>query len=85
VKSPSNEKALVIPYKAVSEMLGEFFVYKIEGDKATQTKITLGKQVGKNVIVKEGLNEGDKIAVEGVQNLREGSTVAIADPTAPKK
>jgi membrane fusion protein (multidrug efflux system) len=86
VKSPSHEKSVVIPYKAVSEMLGEFFVYKIEGDKATQQKISLGKQVGNNVIVRDGLNEGDKIAVEGVQNLREGSTVAIADNSAaPKK
>jgi membrane fusion protein (multidrug efflux system) len=76
----------VIPYKAVSEMLGEFFVYKIEGDKATQQKIELGKQVGNNVIVRDGLKEGDKIAVEGVQNLREGSTVAISENSAaPKK
>jgi membrane fusion protein (multidrug efflux system) len=80
VKSPGHEKNLVIPFKAVSEMLGEFFVYKIDGDKATQTKILLGKQIGLNVIVKDGLKEGDKIAVEGVQNLREGSTVKIAEP-----
>lgn len=80
VKSPSHEKSLVVPFKAVNEMLGEFFVYKLDGDKVTQNKITLGKQVGTNVIVLQGLNEGDKIAVEGVQNLREGSTVAVAQP-----
>jgi membrane fusion protein (multidrug efflux system) len=80
VRSPSKEKAIVIPYKAVTEMLGEFFVYALDGDKATQKKIVLGKQVGRNVIVREGLAEGDRIAVEGVQNLREGSTVAIAEP-----
>jgi membrane fusion protein (multidrug efflux system) len=85
VKSPSHERNLVVPFKAVSEMLGEFFVYKIEGDKVTQTKVLLGKQVGMNVIVREGLKEGDKIAVEGVQNLREGSTVAIAQPKAEEK
>ncbi|MEJ0032543.1 MAG: efflux RND transporter periplasmic adaptor subunit [Bacteroidota bacterium] len=85
VKSPSHERSLVIPLKAVSEMLGEFFVYKIDSAKATQTKITLGKQVGTNVIVLQGLNEGDKIAVEGVQNLREGSTVAIAQPKTEEK
>jgi membrane fusion protein (multidrug efflux system) len=84
VKSPGDETSIVIPYKAVNEMLGEFFVYKIEGDKATQQKIVLGKQVGSNVIVKDGLKEGDKIAVEGVQNLREGSTVAVSQD-APKK
>ena len=77
VKSPSNEKAIVIPYKAVNEMLGEFFVYVIEDNKASQHKIVLGKQIGNNVIVKEGLKEGEVIAVEGVQNLREGSVVAL--------
>src|SRR5262249_37320245 len=81
VKSPSDEMAIVVPYKAVTEMLGEFFVYVInEENKATQTRIILGKQVGTNVIVRNGLKEGDKIAVEGVQNLREGSTVAVAQP-----
>jgi membrane fusion protein (multidrug efflux system) len=85
VRSPSHEKSLVIPYKAVSEMLGEFFVYKIEGDKVTQTKVLPGKQVGSNVIIRDGLKEGDKIAVEGVQNLREGSTVVIAEPKPAEK
>jgi membrane fusion protein (multidrug efflux system) len=79
VKSPAGEQALVVPYKAVTEMLGEFFVYVIGADnKASQTRVTLGKQMGNNVIIKSGLKEGDKVAVEGVQNLREGSTVAIA-------
>ncbi|MEI9920451.1 MAG: efflux RND transporter periplasmic adaptor subunit [Bacteroidota bacterium] len=85
VKSPSDQKLVVIPLKAVSEMLGEFFVYKIDEDKATQTKVLLGKQVGNNVIVLDGLKEGDKIAVEGVQNLREGSKVAIAQPKPEEK
>jgi membrane fusion protein (multidrug efflux system) len=50
----------------------------IDAEKATQRKVTLGKQVGTNIIILEGLNAGDKIAVEGVQNLREGSSVAVA-------
>jgi membrane fusion protein (multidrug efflux system) len=82
VKSPNNQLVTVIPYKAVNEMLGEFFVYLIEGDKATQRKVLLGKQIGNDVIVSDGLKEGDKIAVEGVQNLREGSVVAVAPPKA---
>lgn len=77
VKAPSDEKVLVVPFKAVSEMLGEFFVYVITDNKATQRKVLLGKQVGMNVIVKDGLKEGEVIAVEGVQNLREGSAVAL--------
>ncbi|MCE7059691.1 MULTISPECIES: efflux RND transporter periplasmic adaptor subunit [Dyadobacter] len=68
--------SVVIPYKAVTEQLGEFFVY-VAGDssKVSQRRITLGTAIGPNVIVREGLKEGEKIAVEGVQNLREGAVV----------
>lgn len=74
------EKATVIPYKAVNEQLGEFFVYMVDSAKATQSKVTLGKQIGKNVIIQSGLSEGETIIVEGIQNLREGSAITL--PTA---
>ncbi|GGB88273.1 MexE family multidrug efflux RND transporter periplasmic adaptor subunit [Dyadobacter sediminis] len=69
--------SIVIPYKAVTEQLGEFFVY-VAGDssKVSQRRVVLGNAIGSDIIVKEGLKEGEKIAVEGVQNLREGVTVA---------
>ena len=67
---------MVIPYKAVTEQLGEFFVY-VAGDssKVSQRRVVLCTSLGANVIVKEGLKEGEKIAVEGVQNLREGAVI----------
>jgi len=37
--------------------------------------VVLGKQLGNNVIVKDGLKAGDKVVVLGVQNLREGVKV----------
>ncbi|KAA0993872.1 efflux RND transporter periplasmic adaptor subunit [Dyadobacter aurulentus] len=69
-------QSVVIPYKAVTEQLGEFFVY-VAGDssKVSQRRVTLGTTIGPNVIVKEGLKEGEKIAIEGVQNLREGAVI----------
>jgi membrane fusion protein, multidrug efflux system len=76
VLSSSTEPVLVVPYKAVTEQLGEFFVYVIgEGNKASQRRVLLGRQIGSTVIVKEGLKPDEKIAVEGVQNLREGFEV----------
>jgi membrane fusion protein (multidrug efflux system) len=77
--------AVIIPYKAINEQLGEFFVYMVDSSKATQRKVLLGTQVGKNVIVKDGLKEGDTIITEGIQNLREGSAIAIAKPEQAKK
>ncbi len=83
IKNGSGAQAVVIPNKAVTEQLGEFFVY-IPGDsnKVSQRKVVLGEAIGKDIIVKEGLKQGDKIVTEGVQNLREGVKVTIAAPAA---
>ena len=77
VQSPVKT-SVVIPYKAVNEQLGEFFVYLADSAKATQRKVVLGKQFGKAVIIKDGLRPGDTIITEGIQNLREGSAIAVA-------
>jgi len=44
--------------------------------------VVLGKQVGKDVIIKEGLAEGDQVVVEGVQNLRQGAVIKTPPPAA---
>jgi len=72
----SGKKSLLIPYKAVTEQLGEYFVY-VPGDssKVTQTRVQLGRQIGADVIVKDGLKAGDSVVTQGVQNLREGAVI----------
>jgi membrane fusion protein (multidrug efflux system) len=69
---------ILIPYKAVTEQLGEFFVYVLnDSNKVSQRKVPLGAQIGTNIIVKDSLREGEKIVVQGVQNLREGAMVKV--------
>ena len=76
VKNTSATNATMIPYKAISELLGEFFVYVVvDSSKVSQRQLVLGQQIGQNIIVKKGLNPGEKIVVEGVQNLHEGSVI----------
>ena len=76
VKNTASQKSTIIPYKAVTEQLGEFFVYVLgDSSEVSQQKVALGRQIGTNVIVTNGLKEGDKIAVEGAQNLHQGSVV----------
>jgi membrane fusion protein (multidrug efflux system) len=84
IKNSSSTQSITIPFKAVTEQLGEFFVY-VPGDssKVTQRKVVLGKQIGTDIIVKEGLQPNDKIVTQGVQNLREGVKVNIGAPAAP--
>jgi membrane fusion protein (multidrug efflux system) len=80
-----TQRSVVIPHKAINEQLGEFFVYMADSARATQRKVILGKQVGKNIIIKEGLKEGETIITEGIQNLREGTAISIPTPATAKK
>lgn len=83
VLNTASKGAVLIPYKAVTEQLGEFFVYvEADSSKVSQRKLTLGEPIGTNIIVKEGLKAGEKIAVEGVQNLREGAKISTGTPPA---
>lgn len=76
-----SDQTILIPFKAVTEQLGEFFVYvPVADNKVTQRKVILGKQIGKNIIVKDGLKEGETIVTEGVQSLREGSVINANPP-----
>ncbi|MBK9015446.1 MAG: efflux RND transporter periplasmic adaptor subunit [Saprospiraceae bacterium] len=84
VRSNDSDNSILIPYKAVTEQLGEFFVYvPNDSSMVSQRKVVLGKQVEKDIIVIKGLEPADKIVVEGVQNLREGAVISISQPTAP--
>lgn len=70
---------VIIPVKATIEQMGEFLVYLIENNKVVQKQITLGADLGKFVVVKDGLKAGDRIVLEGIQKVREGSSVSFED------
>jgi RND family efflux transporter MFP subunit len=77
---------ILIPYKAVVEQMGEYFVYVINADSATQRKVTLGNRINEKVIVNDGLQVNEQIAIEGVQKLKEGAKVKVGatrSATAP--
>ena len=88
VKNNASTQAILIPHKAITEQLGEFFVYvPNDSNVVSQRKVLPGKQIGANVIITEGLVKGEKVVVEGVQNLREGAPINAAGPATatPKK
>lgn len=76
--------AITIPYKAITEQLGEFYVYVADSSKVTQQKVSLGRQIGRSIIIQAGLKGGESIVTEGVQSLREGSAIKISEPTSSK-
>ena len=46
---------------------------------ALQRKVHLGATIGPNVIVKDGIQEGVKIVIDGVQSLHDGSQISAAE------
>lgn len=88
VKNNANKESIVIPYKAVTEQLGEFYVYVVgDSNKVAQRQVSLGTQVDTSVIIKRGLQVGDTIVTQGMQNLKQGSVITTAPPkpqAAPK-
>ena len=70
----------LIPFKAVIEQLGEYFVFIINDKYVKQNKVSLGSRVGLNVIVLNGLKGDEKIVVDGIQKLHDGSEIKISTP-----
>jgi membrane fusion protein (multidrug efflux system) len=84
VANNTATSSIIIPFKAVTEQLGEFYAYVVgDSSKVSQRKLELGRQLGANVIVRNGLQTGDKIVVEGIQNLHQGSVITTTPPQAP--
>jgi RND family efflux transporter MFP subunit len=79
----ANTEKLLIPQKAVVEQMGEYFVYTTDGKTAHQKKVNLGARIGDQVIVNEGLNEGEQVITDGLQKLKEGAPVQLGQPAAP--
>ena len=77
VRTTSSSASMLIPYKAVTEQMGEYFVFIVKDRKAMQRRVNLGMNIDDMVVVNSGLQPGDQIVVEGMQRLRENSTVLV--------
>ncbi|GAB4052699.1 MexE family multidrug efflux RND transporter periplasmic adaptor subunit [Spirosoma litoris] len=78
VKNSSGEPQLLIPYQAVTEQMSEYFVFVVgDSSKVSQKKVTLGARINGQVIVKNGLTEGETIVTEGTQKIRDGAKVQV--------
>lgn len=77
----SQQKQLVIPYKAVIEQLGQSSVYVVsDSSTAEQRTVVLGLKSGGNVVVKSGLSNGETIITDGLINIRNGAKITTAPP-----
>ena len=67
---------LAIPQKAVQQdQLGHYVLVLGDDDTLKQRHVTLGAQVGEWWLVRDGLEAGERIVVEGLQQVRPGIRV----------
>ena len=70
--------ALLVPQRAVQQLLDETFVLVVGSDgKSVSKKVKLGEKVGSYYIVESGLSDSDVVIVEGLTNLQSGAEVDV--------
>lgn len=71
-----RENALLIPQRAIVELMYKKFVYVVGSDnKVSMKEITTGPIVGRMYMVESGLDGSETLVVEGTGKLRQGAEV----------
>ncbi len=70
---------VVIPQASLAQDEHGFYTFVVnDEDIAEERRLVLGDVIGSNQIVKEGLNAGDKVIIQGLQKVQDGTKVRAA-------
>ena len=82
-KTETRHGAILVPQRAVTELQGSYQVAVVDSQNKAHIKtVQVGEQVGNNWLIDKGIEPGDRVVVEGVQKVREG-TVVVPRPYPP--
>lgn len=83
VEGQPLKDAILVPQRAVQQVLNKSFVIVVGADNKSVSKmVTLGDQVGSYYVVKSGLTKDDNVVVEGLTNLKEGQELNVTETNA---
>ena len=72
----TRNNALLVPQRAVIEIQGTYQLAVVGNDNNVNVRIVkVGERVGTQWIIDSGVKRGEMVIVEGVQKVREGSSV----------
>ncbi len=72
----TRPNSILVPERAVAELQGNYFVWVIDAEnKANRRPVKVGRQVGEQLLILEGLQPGERLVVEGLQKVRDGLLV----------
>ena len=66
---------LLVPLESVVKEGGSFYVFVVQGNRASRRPVKLGLTDGRYAEVLEGVGEGEKVVTTGKEMLKEGSEV----------
>jgi len=77
--------AILVPQRAVTELQGSHQVAVVSAEnKVSIRPVTVGDRVGSLWIVTDGLKAGERVIVEGLLKIRDGSVVTIVAGKSPQ-
>src|SRR5439155_27018141 len=77
--------AMLIPQRAVTELQGSHQVAVVTRDnKVSIRSVTVGDRVGNLWIVTDGLKAGERVIVEGLLKVRDGTVVNVIADKSPE-
>lgn len=71
--------AILIPQKALLQGQKGRFVYVVKGSKAEPRPVTVGQWINDKVVILQGLNDGEQIAVDGIAKVMPNSDVKVVN------
>ena len=77
IRSNIHENVIFTSLNNIVQKYDQKFVFIIEDNTARQRKVTIGKKVGENIIITDGIEKGELLVIEGMENLEDGSSVEI--------
>ncbi len=75
-------QAVTVPLEALVDLGGEEAVFVIRQGRAHRQVVELGTVVGAQVVVRRGLEAGDRVVIEGQQDL--GQDQEVVETTVPE-
>lgn len=79
IHSKSYNNAIYTSLNHIIKNYDQNYVYVIKDGKAIKRKVTLGDKVSENVIINDGLILGEKLVIEGMENIESGVTVVTKE------
>lgn len=79
IETYTNPKAIVIERKNIKNENGETYVFVNENSKAVKRPVVIGEKQGLALEIKEGLNPGDELIVEGLMLIEEDTKLKIIE------